>query len=119
MATSLVHRPADAGWHEEDALSTTTDLVAELVRAANEVQKLKTFERHSLFARAVKCVRDIADAFDGPSALAAADEIVTLQVRLAELGAQLDTPEEIRDALLLAATIVRELHIALRSGEDS
>ena len=100
-------------------MNATTDLVAELVRAANEVQKLKTLERHRLFARAVRSVRDIADAFDGPSALAAADEIVTLQVRLAELGAQPNTPEEVRNALLLAATIVRELHIALSSGADS
>jgi len=93
-------------------LSTTTELIAELVRAANKAEKLGKFERRNLLVRAVTTIRDMtAAAFDYPPARAAAEEIVDLQVQVAIIGARANTPEEVREALLAAAGMIRELHI--------
>lgn len=94
-------------------MNSTTEFIAELVRAANETQSLSLLERRHLFARAVTAIRGLAEKVGTPSVQNAAGEIIDLQVRLATLGAQADTPEQVRDVLLLAARMIRELRISL------
>lgn len=101
-------------------MSSTTDFIAELVRAANEVEKLGKNERRNLLIRAVTTVRDLAEPVDRSSTQAAVKEIVDLQMHVAAIGASATTPEDVRQALLWAARMIRDLHIVLseQSGKS-
>ncbi|CCF21869.1 conserved protein of unknown function [Pseudorhizobium banfieldiae] len=48
-------------------MSAVTEFVVELVRAANEVEKLGSFERRRLFERAVTTIRDMRETIGIPS----------------------------------------------------
>ena len=100
-------------------MNRTTDIISELVRAANEAQNLNVLDRRYLLARAVTTIREMTEKAETPSVQNAAKEIVDLQVRLATLGAQANTPEEVRDVLLLAARMIRELRISLVTSPDA
>jgi hypothetical protein len=94
-------------------LSSTTDFIAELVRAANEVEKLIEFERHRLLERAVATIRDMRETIGIPSAQVQADKIIDLQVMVAAIGAEAKTSQEVRAAILASAAMIRDLHIVL------
>jgi hypothetical protein len=98
-------------------LSSTNDFIAELVRAANEVEKLSEFERQRLLARAVTAIRDMRETIGIPSALVHADKIIDLQVMVAAIGAEAKTSEEVRAAILASAAMIRDLHIALDTAD--
>lgn len=100
-------------------MSPTTDLVAELVRPANEAEKLRKYERRDLLVRAVTPIRDMAATVDRPVARASTEEIVDLQVQDASIGERANPPEEAREALHLTARRVRELHIILEIGAET
>jgi hypothetical protein len=97
-------------------MSATTDFIAELVRAANQVERLTTEERMRLFARALVTVQEMRQSIVIPSAQTAADKIVDLQRLVVRKGALAETPGEVRDALLTAASMIRDLHIVLDTG---
>ncbi|MFN7092286.1 MAG: hypothetical protein ACK4P4_17250 [Allorhizobium sp.] len=94
-------------------MSNTTDLVAELVRAANEVEKLTAFEHRRLFTRTITIVGEMRQSINIPTGQADADKIVELQLLVAAVGAMATEPEEIREALLTAAGMIRDLRIVL------
>jgi hypothetical protein len=99
-------------------LSSTTDFIAELVRAANQAEKLGTYERYRLFERAVTTIRAMRETIGIPSAQADADTIVELQVMVAARGVRAKEPVEVRDALLTAAGMIRDLHIVIDTGTE-
>lgn len=99
-------------------MSTTTDFIAELVRAANKVEKLTDYERRRLFERAVTTIKDLRETIGIPSAQDDADRIVGLQVLVAARGIQAKEPSEVREALLTAAGMIRDLHIVLDTGTE-
>jgi hypothetical protein len=92
-------------------LSSTTDFIAELVRAANEVEKLSEDECARLLNVASLTILDCRDQVG-------VDQDSTNQGRVSDFltlsGAiPLVPDEEIKAALLEAAGIIRHLHIAL------
>lgn len=99
-------------------MSAVTEFVVELVRAANEVEKLGNFERQRLFERAVTTIRDMRETIGIPSLQADADKIVDLQVMVAARGVQATSLQEGREALLTAAGMIRDLHIILDTGTE-
>ena len=54
-------------------MSTTNDFIAELVRAANEVEKLGSYEMARLLERSVITIRDLRQVVGIPSSRTAAD----------------------------------------------
>lgn len=92
------------------------DLVSELVRAANKAEHLSDVERKGLFFRTVVMVRNMRQSIAIPSTQSNADQIVGLQLQVARIGTAAETPEGVRDALLTAAGMIRELHIILDKG---
>lgn len=99
-------------------MSTTTHLVSELVRAANEVERLTGYERQCLFERAVATIKDMRETIGIPSAQADADKIVELQLVVAIRGVRARDANEVREALLTAAGMIRDLHIILDTGTE-
>ncbi len=99
-------------------MSSTTDFIAELVRAANEVDRLSGYERGRLFERSVTTIRAMRETIGIPSAQADADKMVDLQVMVAIRGTRAKDPSEVREALLTAAGMIRDLHIVLDTGTE-
>jgi|TARA_R110002012_G_scaffold166633_2_gene329989 hypothetical protein len=50
------------------------------------------------------------------SAQSSSEQIVGLQWQVAQIGTAAETPEEVRDALLTATRMIRELNIILDKG---
>jgi hypothetical protein len=59
-------------------LSSTTDFIAELVRAANEVEMLRGEEARHLLNRAITTIRDMREKIGMPGAHTAADAVIDL-----------------------------------------
>ncbi|MQW45567.1 hypothetical protein GHK68_25725 [Sinorhizobium meliloti] len=97
-------------------MSLTTDFIAELIRAANEADRLTPFEIKRLLNRSVATIREMREQTGIPGSSRARDVVIDLQVA----AAKADTlPEdEIRDNLLDAADIIRTLKIILDGKPD-
>lgn len=96
-------------------MSLTTQFIAELVRAANEADRLSPFEIKRLLNRSVATIRDMREQTGIPGSNRAKDVVIDLQVA----AATADSPPaaEIRDVLLDAADIIRTLKIVLDGKE--
>ncbi|MDX0469935.1 hypothetical protein [Sinorhizobium meliloti] len=92
-------------------MSLVTQFIAELIRAANEADKLTPFEIKRLLNRSVATIRDMREQTGIPGSNRAKDVVIALQVAAARADAL--TVEEIRDNLLDAADIIRTLKIIL------
>jgi hypothetical protein len=93
------------------AMTLTTQFIAELIRAANEADRLTPFEVKRLLSRSVATIRDMREQTGIPGSNRAKDVVIDLQVA----AARADTlpKDEIRDNLLDAADIIRTLKIIL------
>ncbi|RVN64121.1 hypothetical protein CN100_01255 [Sinorhizobium meliloti] len=92
-------------------MSLTTAFISELIKAANEADRLSPFEIKQLLNRSVAIIRDMREQTGIRGSSRAKDVVIDLQVA----GARADTltEDEIRDNLLDAADIIRTLKIIL------
>jgi hypothetical protein len=96
-------------------VASTPQLISELIRAANEVDKLSAFEVARLLDRAISEVSDLrhrAGIIPIPGRDAA------LYVRKVAAGADRVPRGEWHHSLLYAAEMVRDLHIVVASGTN-
>lgn len=96
-------------------MSTTTDFIAELIRAANEADILSTYEISRLLDRSIDTIRDMREQTGGAGGHTPKDVLIDLRAaseRVRDLSA-----EEIRDSLVDAANVIRTLKIALDAKE--
>ena len=89
--------------------------VSELIRAANEIEKLTPHEMSRLLDRSVDTIRDLREQTDRVGSRRAKDVLIDLQV--ASARARDLSPEDARDTLLDAAEIIRALRI-MQDGEE-
>ncbi|CDZ64269.1 hypothetical protein [Neorhizobium galegae] len=99
-------------------MSSTTDFIAELVRAANEVETLHGEEAPRLLNRAITTIRDMRETIGIPGGHTAADVVIDLQTTAVALGLGNRSPDQVKAALLNAAGIIRDLHIVLDTGTE-
>ncbi|RVJ07844.1 hypothetical protein CN193_04755 [Sinorhizobium meliloti] len=92
-------------------MSLTTDFIAELIRAANEADRLTPFEVKRLLNRSVATIREMREQTGVPGSYRVKDVVIDLQVAAARADAL--PANEIRDNLLDAADIIRTLKIIL------
>lgn len=97
-------------------MSLTTDFIAELIRAANEADKLTPFEVKRLLNRSVATIRDMRKQTGIQGSYRAKDVVIDLQTASARAGAL--SADEVRDSLLDAADIIRTLKIILDGKPD-
>jgi hypothetical protein len=90
-------------------MSLTTAFIAELIRAANEADKLSPCEIKRLLNRSVATIRDMQEQTGIPGSSRARDVVIDLQVAAAK--ADTLSKHEVRDNLLDAADIIRTLKI--------
>lgn len=96
-------------------MSSIHAFVSELIRAANEVEKLTPHEMSRLLDRAVDTIRDMREQTGRVGIRRAKDVLIDLQV--ASSRARDLSPEDARDSLLDAAEIIRALRI-MQDGQE-
>jgi hypothetical protein len=102
-----------AGISSRHGMGSITDFIVELVGAANEVEKLDDLEKKRLLERSATVIRDMRETIGFPAAHADADRIYDVQNQVAAMGIGSSSRDEVRDCLLLSATMIRDLHIVL------
>lgn len=95
-------------------MTVTNSFIAELIRDANLLDHLDGYQKRRMLERAVTTIRDMRETIGIPPG-PGRDRLLEIQtVALSiELGWRSD--EEVRNALLLAAAMIRDLHIVLDS----
>ncbi|WP_331375725.1 hypothetical protein [Sinorhizobium chiapasense] len=96
-------------------MSLTTQFIAELIRAANEADRLTPFEVKRLLNRSIATIRDMREEIGIPGSNRAKDVVIDLQVAAARADSL--TAAEIRDTLIDAADVIRTLKILLDGKE--
>jgi hypothetical protein len=96
----------------------TNEFISELVRAANEVEKIDGGDARRLLNRAITTIRDMRETIGIPGGHTAADAVIDLQTTAVALGLGNRSPDQIKAALLDAAGIIRDLHIVLDTGTE-
>ncbi len=98
-------------------MTLTNSFIAELVRDANRLDHLDDYQKRRMLERAVTTIRDMRETIGIPPG-PGRDRLLEIQtVALSiELGWRSD--EDVRNALLLAAGMIRDLHIVLDSKTD-
>ena len=99
-------------------MSSTNEFISELVRAANEVEKLHGEEARQLLNRAITTIRDMRETIGIPGGHTSADVVIDLQTTAVALGLGNRSPDHIKAALLDAAAIIRDLHIVMDTGTE-
>lgn len=97
-------------------MSTRNDLIAELVRTANEVEKLGSYEMARLLERAVTTIRNLRHLIGIPSSRTAADAVIDLQIEQGRVMRGDIGYRWVEAALLDAADMIRTLHIVQDTG---
>jgi hypothetical protein len=97
-------------------VSLVNDFIAELVRAANEVDRVSVFEQCRLLGRAVITITAMRESIGIPRNAQIHDAVTELKLLAANVDIMPIAPEEVRDGLLEAAGMIRDLHIALDTG---
>ncbi|KQV39901.1 MULTISPECIES: hypothetical protein [unclassified Rhizobium] len=92
-------------------MSSATDFISELMRAANEVHLLTTSEVSRLLDRAVDTIRDLRGQIGVKENSLGRDVVVYLQT--ASARAKWLPLDQAKDALLDAASTIRTLKIVL------
>ncbi len=109
----------DAAWstRQPHHMTLTNSFIAELVRDANRLENLDDYQKRRMLERAVTTIRDMRETIgipSGPGRCSVVDiDTVALSI---EHGWRSD--EDVRNALLQAAGMIRDLHIVLDTKTD-
>lgn len=100
--------------HSHLSENVETAFVAELIRAANQIDKLTDHEVRSLLFRSIVTARDLREAVGIPGSGTAEDAVV----RLYDVATDIDRvdPSARTGALLEAAGLIRNLRFVGESG---
>ena len=96
-------------------MSATTDFIAELVRAANEVAKLSPNEVSNMLDRSVNTIRELRRDL-GIVPVPGKDALI--YIRTVSAGVERVPNEEWHHGLLHAAEMIRDLHIVRDTGTE-
>jgi len=92
-------------------MSTTTDFIAELIRAANKVGKLRDFEKQRLIELGVRTVREMRSDTGIRPSRTTGDALVAIEI--ANIRAEIRSDEGAKAAPLDLADMIRTLKIVL------
>ncbi len=95
-------------------MSLTTDFIGELVRDANRMEHLDAFQKRRALERAVAMIAELRGAIGIPTG---PGRDISLDIHTTALSIERGWRDDnqVRDAFLLAAGMIRDLHIVLDS----
>ncbi len=94
----------------------TNDFISELIRAANSVEKVGVFEQRRLLEGAVAIIYELRATVGIPKNAKGIDAVTELKILATKIETLPLAPEEVRDGLLKAAGMIRDLHIVRVNG---
>ncbi|CAN7526750.1 hypothetical protein LJR030_005389 [Rhizobium sp. LjRoot30] len=94
-------------------MTKAKSFAAELIRAANEVEKLGDFELRRLLDRAVTTIREMRDEVGIPPSHNKADAVIDLQTVSGMVNIGRRSNDDVKAALLDAASMIKTLKIIL------
>ncbi len=95
-------------------MTLTNKFIAELVFDANRLGLLDTYQKRRMLERAVATIRDIRETIGMPSG-PGRDRVLDIHTMALSIERGWHSDDEIRDAFLQAAGMIRDLHIVLAS----
>ncbi len=98
-------------------MTLTNSFIAELVRDANRLDHLDDYQKRRMLERAVTTIRDMRETIGIPSG-PGRDSLVDLHTVALSVERGWRSDEEVRNALLQAAGMIRDLHIVLDSKTE-
>ncbi|MBD8687242.1 MULTISPECIES: hypothetical protein [unclassified Rhizobium] len=96
-------------------MSQTTDIIGELVRDANRMERLDASHKRHMLQRAVATIEDLRQAAGIPKG-PGHDTLADIKTTASAADQGLTDDAELRETFLLAAGMIRDLHIVLDSG---
>jgi hypothetical protein len=99
-------------------VNTTSDLIVELIRAANNAERLGDLERHDLLQRVVINTRTMVNSVEHSDQKAVAQQIIGRQLKAATWAARAENLDEVKKALLSVASILQELRMLIVQHQD-
>lgn len=97
-------------------MSSVNKFVAELIRAANDVEKLGGYEQRRLLERSISTIIDMREKIGIPRQAKGRDAINDLRIFLSIMDAASVAPDEVRSSFLKAAAMIRDLYIVIDAG---
>ena len=96
-------------------MSLTTDIIGELVRDANRMERLDASHKRHMLQRAVETIEDLREAAGIPKG---PGHDILADIKTTALAADQGSADDaqLRETFLLAAGMIRDLHIVLDSG---
>lgn len=98
-------------------MTLTNSLIAELIRDANRLDHLDGWQKRRMLERAVTTIRDMRETIGIPSG-PGRDSLVDIHTVALSIERGWRSDEEVRSALLQAASMIRDLHIVLDSETE-
>ncbi|MFB0689935.1 hypothetical protein ACA106_05310 [Agrobacterium pusense] len=98
-------------------MTQTNCFIAELIRDANLLDHLDGYQKRRMLERALTTIRDMRETIGIPSG-AGRDSLVDLHTVALSVERGWRSDEEVRNALLQAAGMIRDLHIVLDSKTE-
>ncbi|TCV44463.1 hypothetical protein [Agrobacterium tumefaciens] len=98
-------------------MTLTNSFIAELIRDANRLDRLDGWQKRRMLERAVTTIRDMRETIGIPSG-PGRDSLLNIHTVALSIERGWRSDEEIRNALLQAAAMIRDLHIVLDSKTE-
>ncbi|AQS63393.1 hypothetical protein AGRHK599_LOCUS4959 [Rhizobium rhizogenes] len=98
-------------------MTLTNSFIAELIRDANRLDHLDGYQKRRMLERAVTTIRDMRETIGIPSG-PGRDSLVDLHTVALSIERGWRSDEEVRNALLQAAAMIRDLYIVLDSKTE-
>ena len=98
-------------------MTLTNSFIAELVRDANRLDHLDDYQKRRMLERAVTTIRDMRETIGIPSG-PGRDSLLDIHTVALSVERGWRSNEDIRNALLQAAGMIRDLHIVLDSKTE-
>lgn len=98
-------------------MTPTTSFISELVRDANRLDRLDSYQKRRLLERAVTTIRDMRQTIGIPSG-PGRDCVVDIHTVALSIERGWRSDDEVHSALLKAAGMIRDLHIVLDSKTE-
>lgn len=96
---------------------TVSAFIAELIRDANQIDKIGDFEKRRMLERAVTIIREMREEVGIHAKSNNADMVIDLQTTAAALTLGKRTDQQVSEAMLDAAEAIRILKIVLDGKE--
>ncbi|MFS8125506.1 hypothetical protein QD336_24045 [Rhizobium sp. BR 250] len=98
-------------------MTLTNSFIAELVHDANRLDHLDDYQKRRMLERAVTTIRDMRETIGIPSG-PGRDSLLDIHTVALSVERGWRSNEDIRNALLQAAGMIRDLHIVLDSKTE-